>query len=226
MTTEKGTPKLVEIVLPARNEKVRVKDIPELLATALYPEIPEDTPRQVIELAKARSRFASGERINLAIKRQPPGEQFKRPLGYCRLQSAPSRKRNPPPIEPDQLVYVQVPTNALLPLDESDWKQLSVVWANLPALKLPIDEPTWQSYLVEYQKNVRIPWRKKWELCMNVTNLFKDREKKWSAAVAESTEMLRHAIDQHQLQPRSPLTGLPVLSSLPEKPRIVMSSSM
>ena len=41
-----------EIILPAGTERVTVRKIPELFATAIIPEVPEGAPRQVIELKK------------------------------------------------------------------------------------------------------------------------------------------------------------------------------
>jgi hypothetical protein len=43
---------IIEIILPAGTERVTVRDIPELFATAIIPEVPEGAPRQVIELKK------------------------------------------------------------------------------------------------------------------------------------------------------------------------------
>lgn len=43
---------LVTIELPTGSERVTVGDIPALIANALHPEIPEDTPRQITELKK------------------------------------------------------------------------------------------------------------------------------------------------------------------------------
>lgn len=42
----------IEIILPAGTERVTVREIPELFATAIIPEVPEGAPRQVIELKK------------------------------------------------------------------------------------------------------------------------------------------------------------------------------
>jgi len=221
MSTKKGATRLVELVQPTGAEKVLVSEIPELLATALYPEIPENTPQRVDDIAKVSSRQTSGERINLGIKREPPGEQFQRPTGYCRLQIVPSRKRSPLPISPDQLIYVQVSDNAVLPLDDSDKKKLAAVWRKLPALDFPIDETAWQKYLLADQNDVSEPWRswrRNWCLCMKVVNPFAERQISWSASLAECTELVREAVEQKKIIPRSPVTGLPI--SLSQSQRV------
>ncbi|MES2771384.1 MAG: hypothetical protein V4623_05305 [Pseudomonadota bacterium] len=44
----------VEIVLAADQERVTVRDIPNLFATAIHPELSEAKPREIIELKKCR----------------------------------------------------------------------------------------------------------------------------------------------------------------------------
>jgi hypothetical protein len=43
---------LAEIVLPAGTVRVKVQDIPELIANAIHPEVPGDTPRRVTKIKK------------------------------------------------------------------------------------------------------------------------------------------------------------------------------
>lgn len=42
----------IEIILPAGTERVTVREIPELFATAIFPEVPRGTPRQVVDVKK------------------------------------------------------------------------------------------------------------------------------------------------------------------------------
>lgn len=221
MISKTDVTKIAELVLPQGMDKVLVSQLPELLATAFFPEPGDDVSQAIDSIAKVSVRRTPKERIILGLKQlDAPDEQLQRPLGYCRIQDLPTRKRNTSGSDLVQLHYVRVPAKDVRPLDTNDWNELKKVWANLPALHLPIADTKWLAYLIGYlNSSILKRWREQWNLCMNVIDLNQERNKGWDAAVIDNAGKVRLAIEQGQLRPRSFTDDLPV-ESLSNNPSV------
>jgi hypothetical protein len=137
----------VQIVLPAVTERVTVRKIPELFAWALHPDIPEDTPRQVIDLKK--------NPLTDANKRQWCGDG---------TQAFPVRLSAEDMAELNRTCWNHLP-DLLLPIDEAAWQPYAAGFDSLNITDWQLETIThnpalhqrilWHAAVDEYTKEIR-----------------------------------------------------------------------
>lgn len=153
---------MVEIVLPIGTRYITIGEIPGLIARAIHPNRPRDTPRVLSYL--------------------------------CRTTA----------------------TGRNLPLQESDWSELSRIWAELPPVREGLIEFEWPQYMHAFVTAEQPP---DWQPIPVWHNDVLNTEIAQVAAEEEFKQIVQQALEEGQLVARRRLTLQPELFALGEQLR-------
>lgn len=172
---------LAEIVLPPGTLKIPVTDIPELIAEAIHPDLPDDAPRFLTSLAK-QPILEDG-----SLSEDEPLTGADR-IAEEKLLAA---------LDRDAGAEVEYDT---------DWGLLEAIWTGLPPISLPLRETDWQQYATAFESSpLRPSWRliAVWESA-NFLNYYSQ-----AFTMLEHEKALDLALLTGEVVPRSSLSLLP-----------------
>jgi hypothetical protein len=179
---------LAEIVLPHGASTVKIGDIPDLIADAIYPA------------TNSSAQVVSGLHKQLLA---PDGMPLP---GLHPLTSDPLHDYNTPELRLLEAVFIAAPGEKISPM--TDWAWLNNAWIFLPALELPIAEAEWSEYEAALQTRmgeehgwVLVP---EWSTLATAMAMLRLR-----AQIAHRNELAR-ALESGELKPRSTATRAPL----------------
>jgi len=192
-------PYLAEIILPAGTRAVSVLDIPNLLADAIHPRLPEGHPEIIIGLYK-RALNEHG---------QPAGER--EPLTAVVDTDSLSDEEHQKHIT--KFLGLDWKPGDALPF-ASDWDYLSVVWSGLPPFRTGITLDEWKPYAEAYERyHIKPPWKLTEDSFSGelYSLLYHDQAKRLHA------KEIAKAVARGELVVRSKMTLLPEAMAIEDK---------